>query len=83
MAVTGRRRSGERKGSGGWPWTGPGASGEPKERRVTVTGRRRRAGMGRVTAVLVSFAITSFVLGAARMSGQWLAPDRAAPLFWD
>ena len=31
-----------------------------------------------LAAVLLSFAITSFVLGAAWMSGQWLAPDRAA-----
>ena len=44
---------------------------------MTMTGPAA-AVTGGVTAVLLSFAITSFVLGAAWMSGQWLAPDRAA-----
>ena len=76
VAVTGAGGSGEPK-ERRVAVTGAGGSGEPKERRVAVTGggsgepKERRvtmtgpapAVMGGVTAVLLSFAITSFVLG--------------------
>ena len=76
VTVTGFRRQRGAEGAAG-DRDRFGGSGEPKEPRVTVTGSAP-AVMGGVPAVLLSFAITSFVLGAAWMSGQWLAPDRAA-----
>src|SRR5271166_3686766 len=57
--------------------TGAGGSGQPKERRVTVTGAGASGDGWRDcrVAVICDYLICA---GAAWMSGQWLAPDRAA-----
>src|SRR5271165_5523118 len=79
----GRRVGRAGGGGGGQPKerrvtvTGAGGSGQPKERRVTVTGAGASGDGWRDcrVAVICDYLICA---GAAWMSGQWLAPDRAA-----
>ena len=76
MTMTGSGGSGEPK-ERRVTMTGSGGSGEPKERRVTMTGSGASGDGWRDcrVAVICDYLICA---GAASMSGQWLAPDRAA-----